>query len=68
MHTIGIMMTNFFGEYIAQIWPGMVRAAEKRNVSLLIFPGYTESWSSGYLYQQSVVYSKITRESPGMFR
>ncbi len=52
-------MTNFFGEYIAQIWPGMVRGAEERDVNLLIFPGYTASWSTGYLYQQSVVYSKI---------
>lgn len=56
-------MTNFFGEYIAQLWPGMVRGAKERNVNLLIFPGYTTSWSSGYLYQQSVVYSKINRDT-----
>ena len=59
MRTIGIMMTNFFGEYIAQIWPGVVRGAKERQVHLLIFPGYTATWSPGYLYQQSIVYSKI---------
>ena len=58
MRTIGIMMTNFFGEYIAQIWPGVVRGAKERQVHLLIFPLHA-TWSPGYLYQQSIRYSKI---------
>ncbi len=63
MHTIGIMMTNFFGEYVAQIWPGMLRATGERNVNLMVFPARTDNRPEGYVFQQSVIYSKITPDT-----
>lgn len=58
--TLGYQINNLYGDYPAQLWPGINDAVQDRGLNLIVFPGRAPNCPYGYEFQSSVIYDFIT--------